>query len=70
MEWIDVKNQLPKEDINVLVISRSKDIFIAYERDNEFRDINGDYYDLEEITHWCSLPDAPKEESSHPSLSE
>lgn len=64
MEWISVKDRLPKHGELVIVFNANKDylngIFVSYiERHGNWRGPFDDFEDL--ITHWMPLPEPPME---------
>ena len=71
-EWISVKDRLPEIGVEVLICDVScsngyRDIW-SLERDEVYDDIgwndkNGDWYYLDDVTHWMPLPKPPKEET-------
>jgi len=71
MEWVSVKERLPENANEVLVIERWMDYpFVGYYGGNPSRWIvskdylSGDFVDSvtqKDVTHWCELPDLPKE---------
>lgn len=78
MEWISVKDRLPKKDGTYLVYTTHDYIDIAkyatnllkvdkYDFAGEKRsgwfDYDGEwgFYEMDNITHWMSLPESPKE---------
>ena len=63
MEWISIKDKLPKKLERVLVASKHDFICIASLTNNhenkKFYD--GDGFAINSITHWMPLPELPKE---------
>jgi hypothetical protein len=66
-EWISVKDEMPKEDVNVLVTDGSCWCSVwclyssAYAGDC-WEDDYGYWQDLDDVTHWMQLPEPPKED--------
>jgi hypothetical protein len=63
MNWISVKDYLPKKDYLLEVICTLKDetVFPLTWRGSKFCFYDGNYTDLtEEVTHWMPLPEPPK----------
>jgi hypothetical protein len=55
-DWRSVKDELPPNDDDVLVVDENHDCYINYFVDEDW--INGD----NQITHWMPLPELPKAE--------
>lgn len=71
-EWISVKDRLPKIGVEVLIFDAdsSNDFHDVWSlaRDEEYDDIgwndkNGDWYYLDDVTHWMPLPEPPQKEN-------
>ena len=67
-KWIPVTERLPEEDADVLCyrgnhIGALIDVY-TYKGDGKWEDSYGywNYTDIEGITHWMPLPEAPKED--------
>lgn len=71
MEWISVKNKLPKQDSVILCIDRNKRMFVATYCRNLAVYVPG-YFDTwdsghccgnepDDVTHWMPLPEMPHE---------
>lgn len=59
--WIPVKEGLPEDDDDVLIMSSGSRSMGYYSVCNEYwADYINVYYD--DVTHWMPLPEAPKEE--------
>lgn len=63
-EWISVKDRLPKAKEMVLAYEAAFDsMSMAYRLPNTEEWIDtGDYYPLDDVTHWMPLPQPPKGE--------
>lgn len=71
MEWISIKEKLPRPLENVMVYSKSQGVWLGFYEPNIYdvenntsfylRDDLGLYCD---ITHWMPLPEEPEEELS------
>lgn len=62
MKWIDVKQELPQEDIDVLAYLEDGAQCRALVNDGEWFEhaTTGDYEMVNfEVTHWMPLPDPP-----------
>jgi len=72
MEWISVKDRLPEEPLQTIIVSNRKKVCIAvYSIVNivviAYYRLNGEWYCSEyeslpwKITHWMPLPSLPEE---------
>ena len=66
-QWISVKERLPEDISDVLILSKEKESCVGYYRssDNDWNMYNpccSFHMELHGITHWQPLPAAPKEE--------
>lgn len=63
MEWINVKNRFPEDDINV-VVTDGEDMAIAFYEEDKWFMVSWDMYnfDQDNITHWMSVPELPQKE--------
>lgn len=59
-EWISVKNRLPPIYVNVLIYD-TIDNYISNSLLNENNQWIGCKSNIDDITHWMPLPEAPKE---------
>ena len=59
MEWISVKDGLPKKSLSVLVYGKSIRTVALFDIDNRFYPDWGTL-SHNDITHWMPLPDPPK----------
>lgn len=58
--WISVKERLPEEGERVLFFCDDVDIgYFFKERGWHFLD-GGDWFEINEVTHWMPLPEPPK----------
>lgn len=70
MEWISVKDQVPKDDETVLAIAEGPDstsspVLCYFEQlDNNFLSIYDTHSIPLKVTHWSPLPNFKKEDSS------
>ena len=65
--WISVKERLPDESCECLIVSRIGVIYLApysdrYKAFNATDGDDGDMWKLDNITHWMPLPEPPKGE--------
>jgi hypothetical protein len=69
MEWISVKDELPQEDVNVLLYDGNEvfcgNHYLAKNNESCFGTQACDgtcygWYEKNEITHWMPLPEPPK----------
>jgi hypothetical protein len=60
IKWIDTLEQLPDDDLTVLIWSASSDqgVWIGYMDADEWRFVDGSKC-LELVTHWAELPKGP-----------
>jgi hypothetical protein len=66
-QWISVKDRLPENISDVLILSKEKESCVGYYRssDNDWNMYNpccSFHMELHGVTHWMPLPEAPKEE--------
>ena len=66
-QWISVKDRLPEDISDVLILSKEKESCVGYYRssDNDWNMYNpccSFHMELHGVTHWMPLPAAPKEE--------
>lgn len=66
-EWISVKDEMPKEDVNVLVTDGSCwcgvwSLFKYSDFVDYWEDEHGNFQPLDDVTHWMKLPEPPKED--------
>lgn len=66
MDWISVKDRLPKDQKSVLIVNGHGVIKMASlwkKKSNEWVWLfNGEFKYFNDITHWMPLPEPPKEE--------
>ena len=65
-EWISVKDRLPEDASDVLILSKEKESCVGYYRssDNEWVMYNpccSFHMELHGVTHWMPLPEPPKD---------
>ena len=64
-KWISVKDQMPKDEQKVLFFVRDRENMYAgqffSERQRFEENLDGWWFDEENITHWMPLPEPPKE---------
>jgi len=65
--WISVKDRLPENISDVLILSKEKELCVGYYRssDNDWNTYNpccSFHMELHGVTHWMPLPAPPKEE--------
>lgn len=58
-EWIDIKEQLPDENVDVLVYEPDFGLCIAWLDDGDFYALGVNFV---EPSHWMPLPAPPKKE--------
>ena len=58
MEWISIKNELPKEDMQVYAHTKNGLFIKTFYNAGDFPHFDGDIYEDSKITHWmaCELP--------------
>ena len=56
-KWISVKDELPENEVSVLVFIEGQIEIDAYDKDGWI----DHYYDVRQITHWQTLPAPPKQ---------
>lgn len=61
MEWISVKDRLPKENCIVVFSHSIRGYFAGVFRHGKFTETLDDCEFFDEITHWMPLPKPPKE---------
>jgi hypothetical protein len=66
-QWISVKDRLPEDISDVLILTKEKELCVGYYRssDNDWNMYNpccSFHMELHGVTHWMPLPTAPKEE--------
>ncbi len=66
-QWISVKDRLPENISDVLILSKEKESCVGYYRssDNDWNMYNpccSFHMELHGVTHWMPLPEPPKEE--------
>ena len=59
-EWISVKDRLPEDDDDVLILIYGKVIGVGYRINGKWKSIAKAKAPV--VTHWMSLPEPPKEE--------
>ena len=65
MKWINIKNEYPESDTNILVCLSNKAIRVSYYFQDSFgrwfssADEIWDKYYTDDVTHWMPLPDMP-----------
>ena len=67
MQWISVKDRLPEDISDVLILSKEKESCVGYYRssDNDWNMYNpccSFHMELHGITHWMPLPKPPEED--------
>jgi hypothetical protein len=62
--WIKCSEQLPRSDKKVLIYGTFKYRTIAIYAPNEqtFIDMHGIRFSMNEVTHWCPVPEVPQED--------
>jgi len=65
MEWISVKDSVPKDNVSVLVFDKFTDIFQAYPLYGNWLHYSYKTAEMDKpihgVSHWMPLPPAPKE---------
>lgn len=66
MRWIPVNENLPADDVYVLILEDGRGIYFACYKEKipQWESIEGFFWHgdmLQNITHWMPLPDAPEE---------
>lgn len=56
MNWIDIKDEIPEPQEQILVLISSRVASVAKFNGFSFTD---DGLDVEDVTHWCYLPEIP-----------
>jgi hypothetical protein len=56
MKWINFLNEKPSEQAQILVLIDKRVATVAKFNGYNFTE---DGLDVEDVTHWCYLPDAP-----------
>lgn len=65
MEWISVKDRLPKDKEDVIVFSTYRGIFLNWRFNGEWAIMLNPVLKVPyPITHWMPLPDPPKEDEN------
>lgn len=61
IEWHSVKDELPDDDITVLVHSPTAPdpVWIAYHEGSSWYHITDYRYPFDDVTHWAHLPEPP-----------
>ena len=59
-KWISVKDRLPEDDVDVLILIYGKVIGVGYRINGKWKSIAKAKAPV--VTHWMSLPEPPKEE--------
>jgi hypothetical protein len=59
MKWINILNEMPSEQEQILVLINSQVASVAKFNGFDFTD---DGLDVENVTHWCYLPKIPEQD--------
>ena len=59
-KWISVKDRLPEDDGEVLILVNGRRVYLGYYKNREC--LNNILVEGEIVTHWMPIPETPKEE--------
>ncbi len=65
MEWISVKEKLPKFDTKILILSQ-RGVALGICLDGQFRNFYKQDLELKTVSHWCEIPPLPHKEVVNP----
>jgi hypothetical protein len=61
-EWIDIRDRLPSEMENCLIINTVGDIAVGWFEESDFECWDDRFHNHRLVTHWMPLPKPPKKE--------
>lgn len=58
VNWIDANQEMPDDEMLVLVATELKEVWPAFHEGGEWRDPDASKLDVG-VTHWCQMPEPP-----------
>jgi hypothetical protein len=58
-DWIAVEDQLPDDELTVLIALSDGEVWTGYHDDDQWRYVSADLVEAGKVTHWMDFPEPP-----------